>query len=119
MNTGRNFTRLIRELFTFYPVKLPIEIFMILFCAAINTAPSIFIQKVIAIIELSDMSWQDVSVNVISLLGILAGLYVLSLIGAVLVGQLGAEITQGVLMQFRRKMFTRMQNLPVKFTATS
>ena len=119
MNTGRNFTRLIRELFTFYPVKLPIEIFMILFCAAINTAPSIFIQKVIAIIELSDMSWQDVSVNVISLLGILAGLYVLSLIGAVLVGQLGAEITQGVLMQFRRKMFTRMQNLPVKFFDTN
>ena len=119
MNTGRNFTRLIRELFTFYPVKLPIEIFMILFCAAINTAPSIFIQKVIAIIELSDMSWQDVSANVISLLGILAGLYVLSLLGAVLVGQLGAEITQGVLMQFRRKMFTRMQNLPVKFFDTN
>ena len=119
MNTGRNFTRLIRELFTFYPVKLPIEIFMILFCAAINTAPSIFIQKVIAIIELSDMSWQEAGANVISLLGILAGLYVLSLIGAVLVGQLGAEITQGVLMQFRRKMFTRMQNLPVKFFDTN
>ena len=119
MNTRRNFTRLICELFTFYPVKLPVTIFMILFCAAINTAPSIFIQKVIAIIELSDMSWPEVSANVISLLGVLAGLYVLSLLGAVLVGQLGAEITQGVLMQFRRKMFTRMQNLPVKFFDTN
>ncbi|MBQ7219872.1 MAG: ABC transporter ATP-binding protein [Synergistaceae bacterium] len=119
MNTGRNFVRLVRELFTFYPVKLPVNIFLILFCAAINTAPSIFIQKIIALIELSDSSWQVVSVNVVRLLGILGGFYVLSLLGAVLVGQLGAEITQGVLMQFRRKMFTKMQNLPVKFFDTN
>ena len=119
MNTGRNFLRLVRELFTFYPVKLPVIIFLILFCAAINTAPSVFIQKIIALIELSDMSWPEVSINVVKLLGVLAGFYVFSLLGAVVVGQLGAEITQGVLMQFRRKMFANMQNLPVKFFDTN
>ena len=115
MNTSRNFIRLLRELFAFFPVKLPATIFLILFCAAINTAPSIFIQKIIALIELSDSSWEIVSFSVIRLLGILGGFYVLSLIGAVLVGQLGAEITQGVLMRFRCKMFSKMQSLPVRF----
>ena len=119
MNTGRNFVRLIRELFSFFPVKLPVIIALILFCAAINTAPSVFIQKVIAIIELSDSSWAEVSISVVQLLGVLAGFYMLSLLGAVVVGQLGAEITQGVLLQFRRKMFTSMQNLPVKFFDTN
>ena len=45
MNTRRNFTRLIRELFRFYPVKLSVTIFMILFCAVINTATLIFITE--------------------------------------------------------------------------
>ena len=117
MNTGRSLFRLIREIFSFYPIKVPASIFMILFCAAINTLPSVFIQRVIALIEFSgpDASWPELSVKVIGLLSVLAGLYVLSLLGAVIVGQLGAEITQGVLLQLRRKMFARMQNLPLRF----
>ena len=119
MNTSKNFIRLIRELFSFYPVKLPVEIFLILFCAAINTAPSVFIQKIIALIELSDSSWPQISMNIIRLMATLAAFYALSLLGAVLVGQLGAEITQGILMRFRRKMFDNMQTLPVKFFDTN
>lgn len=112
-----NFFRLLRDIFSFFPVKLPIVIFIILFCAAVNTLPSIFIQKVIALIENSDVnsSWPDVSANLLKLLFILGGLYILSLTGVLIQGQIGAEITQGVLMRFRKKMFDRMQNLPLKF----
>lgn len=112
-----NFFRLLRDIFSFFPVKLPIVIFIILFCAAVNTLPSIFIQKVIALIENSDVnsSWPDVSANLLKLLFILGGLYMLSLTGVLIQGQIGAEITQGVLMRFRKKMFDRMQNLPLKF----
>ncbi len=117
----KNLVRLIREIFSFYPVKLPAEIFLILFCAAINTVPSIFIQKIIALIELSgaSSSWADISSQVVRLLAVLLGFYFLSLSGAFLNGQLGAEITQGVLVRLRRKMFDRMQNLPVKFFDTN
>lgn len=112
-----NLFRLLRDMISFFPLKVPLSAFLILFCAAVNTFPSIFIQKVIALIENSDANstWPDVSANLISLLLILGGLYVLSLIGALLQGQIGAEITQGVLMRFRRKMFGRMQNLPLRF----
>ena len=102
---------------SFFPVKVPLSAFLILFCAAVNTFPSIFIQKVIALIENSDSNstWPDVSANLAALLLILGGFYVLSLTGAFLQGQIGAEITQGVLMRFRKKMFGRMQNLPLRF----
>lgn len=117
MNPLRNLGRLVRELFRYFPLKLPVNVFMILFCAAINTAPSIFIQKVVALIELADVntSWTEIRSSVLATLGVLAGFYVLSLLGAVLVGQLGAEITQGVLMRLRQKMFSRMQTLPLSF----
>lgn len=117
----RNLFRLIREVFAFFPVKLPIEIFMILFCAAVNTVPSIFIQRIIALIEFSDASssWPEIRASVISLLAVLSGFYVLSLAGAVIQGQLGAGITQGVLMRIRKKMFNRMQNLPLSFFDTN
>ena len=119
MNTAHNFRRLIRKIFSCYPAKLPAVIFLILFCAAINTAPSVFIQKIIALIESADLTWPQVSAKVISLLCTLGGFYVLSLLGAVLVGQLSAEITQGILMHFRCEMFSHMQNLPVKFFDSS
>ena len=120
MNTKSNLLRLIREIFSFFPVKMPLSIFLILFSAAINTFPSIFIQKIIALIENAShsVSWQEISVNVMRLLVILAGFYVLSLTGTIINGQLGAEITQGVLMRLRKKMFDRMQNLPLKFFDT-
>ena len=112
-----NLFRLLHDIFSFFPVKLPVVVFIILFCAAVNTLPSIFIQKVIALIENSDanVSWPDVSYQLVRLLLILGGLYLLSLMGTLLQGQIGAEITQGVLMRFRKKMFERMQNLPIKF----
>ena len=120
MNTKSNLLRLIREIFSFFPVKMPLSIFLILFSAAINTFPSIFIQKIIALIENASpsVSWSEISVNVVRLLVILAGFYVLSLSATIITGQLGAEITQGVLMRLRKKMFDRMQNLPLKFFDT-
>ncbi|MBQ7593931.1 MAG: ABC transporter ATP-binding protein [Synergistaceae bacterium] len=120
MNTKNNLLRLVREIFSFFPVKMPVSIFLILFSAAINTFPSIFIQKIIALIENASpsVSWSKISVNVVRLLIILAGFYVLSLAATIIQGQLSAGITQGVLMRLRKKMFNGMQNLPLKFFDT-
>ena len=112
--------RLIREIFSSFPVKFPLSITLILFCAAVNTVPSIFIQKIIALIENAgiDSSWRVISVQVIKLLMILCVFYVVSLIGAFLNGFIGAEITQGTLLQLRKRMFAKMQTLPLKFFDT-
>ncbi len=121
MKTRSNLLRLVSEIFSFYPVKLPLSIFLILFCAFVNSIPSIFIQKIIALIENStpEVSWADISAQVLGLIGVLLALYVLSLAGAYFVGQLGAVITQGILMKLRNKMFEKMQNLPLRFFDTN
>ena len=121
MNKRNNFFRVVSGVFQAFPVKMPLLVFMLLFCAAVNTMPSVFIHKIIALIELSDASttWPEIRSQVISILAVLGGLYVLSFAGAVLVGQVGAEITQGVLMRLRRKMFDHMQDLPLKYFDTN
>ena len=117
MKFTNNISRLIREIFSSFPVKFPIFITLILFCAAVNTVPSIFIQRIIALIENAgiDSSWTVISVQVVRLLMILCVFYVVSLIGAFLNGFIGAEITQGTLLQLRKRMFAKMQTLPLKF----
>ena len=52
-DTGRKAVlfRLIRMLFSFYPVLLPITLICILFNAVISSIPSVFMQNVIAAVE--------------------------------------------------------------------
>ena len=117
MKSTNNLSRLVHEVFSFFPFKLPLLIFLIIFCAAVNSVPSIFIQKIIALIEFSgaSLSWTEIRVQVVKLLMILVGFYLLSLSGAFVMGYMGAEITQGILLRLRKKMFAKMQTLPLKF----
>ena len=110
-----NFTRLVREIFLSFPVKMPLIISLILISAVINTFPSIFIQKIIALIEFNSLSWPDLRIKIINLLLILFVFYMLSLGATVITGFLSAEITQGTLLNLRKKMFSKMQKLPLKF----
>ena len=48
--------RLIKMLFSFYPVMMPVVVACILFSAVVNAVPSIFMQNIISIVE---TSWQS------------------------------------------------------------
>ncbi len=112
--------RLIKTLFEFYPVLLPLTLVCILFSAIVSSIPSVFMQNVIAAVETSWQSgdWQAVSGKILGLVGILAIFYVLSLIAAFTFTQLMAVITQGSLKKLREKMFNGMQDLPIKYFDT-
>ena len=114
--------RLFKDIFSFYPVLLPVTILCIIFCALVSSIPVFFMQPIIALIAscLKDSSeWSAVSGQILSYVGILAGLYVLSLASGFLYNQLLAIMTQGTLMKMRKKMFDRMQTLPVKYFDTN
>ena len=112
--------RLFKMMLEFYPKMLPITLFCIVFSAVISSIPSIFMQNIIAIIEESwqTASWSDVSGRILSFVGILAVLYVFSIVSAFAYNQLMAIITQGTLKKTREKMFDRMQSLPIKYFDT-
>ena len=113
--------RLIKTIFGFYPVMLPLTIACILFNAVVGSMPSIFMQKVIAAVEENwkDGSWEAAGKSIIGTVVILGIFYVLSLASGFIYNQTMAIITQGTLKKLREKMFNNMQNLPVKFFDTN
>lgn len=112
--------RLIKTLFEFYPVKMPIVLFCIIFSAVVSSIPAIFMQNVIAIVETSWKSgdWDAVSGKVFYYVGLLLVFYILSILSAITYTQMMAGITQGFLKKLRVKMFNGMQNLPVRYFDT-
>lgn len=112
--------RIIRTLFSFYPVLMPIVLFCILFNAIVSAIPAVFMQNIIAVIEQSWKSgdWEAVAGKILGTAAILAALYAVSLIASFAYCRLLAVITQGSLKKLREKMFNGMQNLPIKYFDT-
>lgn len=114
--------RLIKTLFGFYPVMMPLTLVCIIFNAVVSSIPSVFMQRVISSVEESWNSgalWETVGKAIIDSVLILAVFYVLSLASGFIYNQTMAVITQGTLKKLRVKMFNNMQNLPVKFFDTN
>lgn len=113
--------RLLKTMFAFYPVMLPLAVACITMNAAVSSIPSIFMQNVIAIVEASWQTgdWVDVGPGILRFVAALAGFYILSLAAGLTYNQCMAIITQGTLKKLREKMFNGMQRLPVKYFDTN
>ena len=113
--------RLLKTMLEFYPVMLPAAIVCIILSAGITAVPTIFMQRVIAVIEeyWQTGDWSGVGPKILSLVELLAAFYILSLVATIAYNQLMAVITQGTLKKLRGKMFNGMQRLPVKFFDTN
>ena len=120
VNSAPILVRLIKMLFSFYPVMLPVALACILFNAIISSIPSIFMQNVISLVEQSWQAgdWAAVGGQILRFVLILVVLYVLSLAAGTVLNQLMAIITQGSLAKMREKMFNGMQDLPIKYFDT-
>ena len=103
--------RLIRTLFEFYPVLLPVTMVCIIINAVVSAAPAVFLQNVIAVVDESYKSgdWSSVSTQILTYVAILAVMYIISLIAGTFYTQMMAIITQGSLKKLREKMFSHMQ----------
>ena len=113
--------RLLRLLFEFYPVLLPVTLVCILFNAIVSSVPAIFMQNIIQIVDDTYRSgdWASVSSTILGLVALLVVLYILSLAAGFAYTQMMAVITQGSLKKLREKMFDHMQDLPIKYFDTN
>ena len=113
--------RLMKTLFSFFPVLLPFVVFLILLNAIISAIPAVFQQRIIALIDEAlkkHMSWSQASGPIFKNLMILIVFYVISLVAAFLYQRLMAVITQGSLAKFREQAFKRMDSLPIRYFDT-
>ena len=120
--------RIIKMLFSYYPVLVPITIVGIVFSAIVATLPAIFLEKVTTAIAecvtyengvfVSSVGWEAASQIIVPKVLTLIAFYVLSLIALTVETQLAAVITQGFLNKMRQTMFSGMQDLPIKYFDT-
>ncbi len=112
--------RVIKNLFSAYPVLMPVTVVCIIIQGVAATVPSLFLQKVLETIELwqPTADWTAAKEVIVPLIILLGSLYVVSIIAITIREQLMAYITQGFLCKMRRKMFDGMQNLPIKYFDT-
>ena len=112
--------RVIKTLFEFYPVLMPLIVICVLLNAIVSSIPSVFMQNIIALVEQNwqNGDWSMVSGQILKFVGILAALYLCSLAEGVAYTQMMAVVAQGTLKKLREKMFNGMQNLPIKYFDT-
>ena len=113
--------RLIKSLFRYYPVMLPIALVCIVINAAISSLPALFMEDLYALLGnglAQKLTWADVSSDVAGIMGLLIGMYAVSLIAGAVYNQLMAIITQGYLRKMREQMFNGMQELPIRYFDT-
>ena len=112
--------RILAFLFRSYPVLVPMTALLILFTAVVSAMPAIFMQRIFELIGL----WQktgdfaSASAEILPQVLLLAGLYVLSIISITTYNQLMVYITQGFLTKLRVRMFSGMQDLPLRYFDT-
>lgn len=106
--------RLLKTLFEFYPVLLPVTLVCILINALVSSMPAVFLQKVISLVDQSYKSgdWSAVSGKILGYVGILVAMYVVSLIAGAFYTQMMAIITQGSLKSCGRRCSTTCRTCP-------
>ncbi len=112
--------RVFKMLFSYYPVLLPITLLCILFAAITATLPAIFQQQILAVIEefFAARDWAGAKAEILPKIIILGSIYLVSLVAVFTHTQLMAYITQGFLGKMRKTLFSKMQNLPIKYFDT-
>ena len=113
--------RVIRMLFKYYPVLVPVSIVCIAFSAITAAIPAIFLKEVINAITYSvdvGLSWADAAGLIVPKVVILLTFYVVSIVAVTLETQLMAMVTQSFLGKMRKTMFNGMQSLPIRYFDT-
>lgn len=109
--------RVIKDIFKFYPVALPITLLCLVVNAVVMAAPAIFMQQALAVVEqtVATQDWASAAGPIIRIATTLAIVYAIGIVANFTWNQLMAIITQGSLKKFRKRMFSHMQRLPIRY----
>lgn len=119
--------RLIKMLFKDYAPLLIVVMVCVVMTAISNTSASIFMNQLTAKIEEGldhaklfgiEAGWEHISAPIYTMITILIVIYILGLISTFLQSRIMAIVTQGFLNRTRKKMFSVMQDLPIKYFDT-
>ena len=113
--------RLIKMLFSFYPVLLPLVMLGVILCGLINSIGAVFLQSALEVISTSWQTgdWAAAQPKILQIVLTLGAIYILGNLSSLFWNRYMAVITQGSLEKLREKMFNRMQDLPIRYFDTN
>ena len=113
--------RLIKLLFSFYPVLLPLVMAGVLLCGLINSIGSVFLQSALEVISTSWQTgdWSAAQPKILQIVLTLGTIYIIGNLVSLFWNRYMAVITQGSLEKLREKMFNHMQDLPIRYFDTN
>lgn len=108
--------RLIKDLWSFNKGKWILVFIAMAFMVVGNSAASIFIKNITAIIVSgTSLGFDAIKSDLLQVILTMAVIYVLSISSSILMNQLMAYVTQDSLYRIREKMFVNMEQLPIKY----
>ncbi len=112
---------LVKYMFKYYRFPL----IVVLICITLNSmaaiSSSIFIERIVNDVITPGISngWDSVKDTLLTIIGIMIGIYIVGLIASFTYNRIMAHVTQGFLYHIRNDMFKKMQSLPIKFFDTN
>ncbi len=112
--------RLVKMLFSFYPVLLPAVVAGIVVCAVINSVGAVFLQNALQVISVSWQTgdWSAAAPKIVRLAVTLGVIDAVGVASSLFWNRSMATVTQGSLEKLREKMFNHMQDLPIRYFDT-
>ena len=113
--------RAVKRFFSYFPKLAPLAIVCILGSALVGAIPSLFSQRIIAVVKetYENGTWSAVRPEIMKILVVLLGLYIMSFLMVTAQGQIMAYMTQQYLHKLRSEMFSKMQKLPIRYFDTN
>ena len=114
-------SRLIKMLFSFFPVLLPLVMAGVILCGLINSIGAVFLQSALVVISTSWQTgdWAAAQPKILKIVLTLGAIYLVGNLSSLFWNRYMAVITQGSLEKLREKMFNRMQDLPIRYFDTN
>ena len=111
--------RLIKLLFSEYRLQMTAVIICIALTAIASTVASFFMNLFIILInEGLETGWDSVKARIFTAIGIMIGIYLVGLVASFIHTRTMAIVTQGFMNKMRKRMFDKMQSLPLRYFDT-
>ncbi|MBQ9112262.1 MAG: ABC transporter ATP-binding protein [Clostridia bacterium] len=111
--------RLIKLLFSEYRLQMTAVIICIALTAIASTVASFFMNLFINLInEGLETGWDSVKARIFTAIGIMIGIYLVGLVASFIHTRTMAIVTQGFMNKMRKRMFDKMQSLPLRYFDT-
>ena len=113
------FGRIMKMLLAEYKWLLLVAVFCVVFTTFASTSASLFLNQIVARVEAGlETGWATASKSILSLIFTMIAIYSVGIVTSFVQSRIMAVVTQGFLNSTRKKMFEKMQSLPIKYFDT-